>query len=238
VTPEALDSALQLTGASAAPSTRKALTCSTFVLSQNRLPRTGVSRGPLGTAAAYGEDLPKHGAATETRTIADLENKIRDLIVLRTDADLRMPYEEAARSFELEWDYTGLPAKAADALMENQASKSALEDAQTRNAERVRACGRNTRLRARHRPTDGHLLSAGSAAPISYASSCGSAVNCIPLIGSKIVCTWFLSEVMRSLTMNSFVLRLCRHASRYDMGTAATEPLIPRPEVPRCTSSG
>jgi hypothetical protein len=47
-----------------------------------------------------------------------------------------MPYEEAARSFELEWDYTGLPAKAADALMENQASKSALEDAQTRDAGR------------------------------------------------------------------------------------------------------
>jgi hypothetical protein len=92
---------------------------------------------PWWTAVAYGEDLPAHRAATETRTIADLENKIRDLIVLRTGADLRMPYEEAARSFDLEWDYTGLPSEAADALMEYHESKSALENAQTRYAERA-----------------------------------------------------------------------------------------------------
>jgi hypothetical protein len=47
----------------------------------------------------------------ETRTIADLENKIRDLIVLRTDADLRMPYEEAARSFELSGIIPACPLK-------------------------------------------------------------------------------------------------------------------------------
>src|SRR5580693_5216711 len=56
--------------------------------------RVLVSReDPWWTAVAYGEGLPAHGAATETRTVADLEHKIRDLIVLRTDADLHMPYE-------------------------------------------------------------------------------------------------------------------------------------------------
>jgi hypothetical protein len=99
--------------------------------------RVLVSReDPWWTAVAYGEGLPAHGAATETRTVADLEHKIRDLIVLRTDADLHMPYEEAARSFSLEWDYAGLPAEAADALAGYHESKLALEDAQTRHAER------------------------------------------------------------------------------------------------------
>jgi hypothetical protein len=34
---------------------------------------------PWWTAVAYGEGLPPHGAATETRTIADLEDKIREM---------------------------------------------------------------------------------------------------------------------------------------------------------------
>jgi hypothetical protein len=68
--------------------------------------RVVVSReDPWWTAVAYGEGLPPQGAATETRTIADLEDKIRDLIVLRTDPDLHMPYQEAVKNFDLDWDY-------------------------------------------------------------------------------------------------------------------------------------
>ena len=73
-------------------------------------------------AVAYGEGLPPHGTATETRTISDLEEKIRDLIVLRTDADLHMPYDLAVRDFELDWTYH-LPPDAAEALEEYRESK-------------------------------------------------------------------------------------------------------------------
>jgi hypothetical protein len=99
--------------------------------------RVVVSReDPWWTAVAYGEGLPPHGAATETRTIAGLEDKIRDLIVLRTDADLRMPYEEAARSFDLDWSYD-LPPEAAHALSEYRQSKRELAEAQDRYANRA-----------------------------------------------------------------------------------------------------
>ena len=99
--------------------------------------RVTVSReDPWWTAVAYGEGLPSHGAATETRTIADLDEKIRDLIVLRTDADLRMPYDEAVRSFDLDYTYD-LPPEAAEALKDYQRSKRELAEAQDRYAERA-----------------------------------------------------------------------------------------------------
>ena len=96
--------------------------------------RVVVSReAPWWAAVAYGEGLPPHGAATETRTIADLEEKLRDLIVLRTDADLRQPYEKAAHSFDLNWHYD-LPDDAAAALRDYLQSKQGLADAQSRYA--------------------------------------------------------------------------------------------------------
>jgi hypothetical protein len=99
--------------------------------------RVVVSReDPWWVAVAYGEGLPPHGAATETRTIADLEEKIRDLIVLRTDADLRLPYEVAVQSFDLDYSYD-LPADAAKALADYQESKRELAEAQNRYAERA-----------------------------------------------------------------------------------------------------
>lgn len=99
--------------------------------------RVTVSReDPWWTAVAYGDGLPPHGAATETRTIADLEEKIRDLIVLRTDADLHLPYEKAVQSFDLEWSYD-LPDDAAYALRDYQHSKRELADAQERYASRA-----------------------------------------------------------------------------------------------------
>lgn len=99
--------------------------------------RVVVSReAPWWTAVAYGEGLPSHGAATETRTIADLEEKLRDLIVLRTDADLRQPYEKAAKSFDLNWHYD-LPDDAADALQDYLQSKRDLAEAQDRYASRA-----------------------------------------------------------------------------------------------------
>jgi hypothetical protein len=99
--------------------------------------RVTVSReDPWWTAVAHGPGLPPHGAATETRTIADLDEKIRDLIVLRTDADLAMPYEYAVRSFDLDYDYD-LPAEAADALDDYRRSKQELAEAQARYAERA-----------------------------------------------------------------------------------------------------
>ena len=103
--------------------------------------RVVVSReDPWWTAVAYGRGLPPHGVATETRTLADLEDKIRDLIVLRTDADLDMPYEKAAHSFGIDWDVSGLPDAAGKALRDYQDSKRKLADAQeqyARQAERA-----------------------------------------------------------------------------------------------------
>jgi hypothetical protein len=97
--------------------------------------RVVVSReDPWWVAVAYGEGLPTHGAATETRTIADLEDTVRDLIVVRTDADLRVPYEYAARTFDLAWEYE-LPPQAKAALADYFESKHELAEAQARYAE-------------------------------------------------------------------------------------------------------
>jgi hypothetical protein len=100
--------------------------------------RVVVSReDPWWVAVAYGDGLPEHGAATETRTIASLEDKIRDLIVLRTDADLHMPYDEAVRSFDVKWDFSGLPTEAELALIDYQKSKQELEAAQAKYADQA-----------------------------------------------------------------------------------------------------
>lgn len=100
--------------------------------------RVVVSREePWWVAVTHGEGLPAHGAATETRTIGDLEDKVRDLIVLRTGADLRMPYEDAARGVDLEWSYD-LPPEAEAALRDYQESKRELVAAQARYAENER----------------------------------------------------------------------------------------------------
>ena len=99
--------------------------------------RVVVSReDPWWVAVAYGEGLPPHGAATETRTISDLEEKLRDLIVLRTDADLRIPYDMAVKDFELDWTYD-LPPDATEALAEYHDSKRELAEAQDRYSERA-----------------------------------------------------------------------------------------------------
>jgi hypothetical protein len=100
--------------------------------------RVVVSREePWWVAVAHGEGLPDHGAATETRTIADLEEKVRDLIVLRTGADLRTSYEAAAEDIELEWSYD-LPPEAEVALRDYQESRRDLAVAQIRYAENER----------------------------------------------------------------------------------------------------
>jgi hypothetical protein len=99
--------------------------------------RVVVSReDPWWTAVAYGEGLPPHGAATESRTIADLEDNVRDLIVLRTNADLRMPYEKAAATLDLEFAYD-LPDEAAEALKDYRQSKLELAQAQERYTDRA-----------------------------------------------------------------------------------------------------
>jgi len=89
---------------------------------------------PCWVAVAYGDGLPPHGAATETRTIASLEENVRDVIVLRTNADLDLPYEQAAQSLTLVWDYDGLPGDAAAALREYLDSREKLAEAQERYA--------------------------------------------------------------------------------------------------------
>lgn len=100
--------------------------------------RVVVSReDPWWVAVAYGDGLPSHGVATEARRIADLEDEIRDLIVLRTDRDLDMPYEKAVADFVLDWSYD-LPAEAAEALAEYQESKRELAEAEAKYAERMR----------------------------------------------------------------------------------------------------
>jgi hypothetical protein len=76
--------------------------------------RVVVSREePWWFAVAHGEGLPWHAAATESRTITGLENEIRDLIVLCTDAGRRMPHPQAALSFGPNWDYDLPPGAAA-----------------------------------------------------------------------------------------------------------------------------
>ena len=74
---------------------------------------------PWWVATAYGEGLPDHGVSTQSRTITGIEAEIRDLIVLRTDADLRMSYEKAVHSFGLDWEYD-LPSAAEKKLLEYQ----------------------------------------------------------------------------------------------------------------------
>jgi hypothetical protein len=97
--------------------------------------RVVVSReDPWWVAISYGAGLPDHGAATETRTISDLEDKVRDLIVLRTGADLRKPYEVAIRGLDLEWSYD-LPPYAETALRDYRDSKRELAAAKVRYAE-------------------------------------------------------------------------------------------------------
>jgi hypothetical protein len=99
--------------------------------------RVVVSREePWWVAVAYGEGLPPHGAATETRTIADLEDNVRDLIVLRTNSDLLMPYEKAAAALDLDFSFD-LPVEAAEALADYRKSKLELAEAQERYAERA-----------------------------------------------------------------------------------------------------
>lgn len=83
----------------------------------------------LWVAVARGPGLPEHGAATESRTIAALEDTVRDVIVLRADLDLEMPYEKAAHSFGLDWEYD-LPADAESVLETYRASKLRLSQAQ------------------------------------------------------------------------------------------------------------
>ncbi len=99
--------------------------------------RVVVSReDPWWVATAYGEGLPEHGVATESRTIAGLQDEIRDLIVLRTDADLRMPYKQAAHSFGLDWEYD-LPPDAEKKLRQYQESRLRLTEAQATYADRA-----------------------------------------------------------------------------------------------------
>jgi hypothetical protein len=99
--------------------------------------RVVVSReDPWWIAVSCGAGLPDHGAATETRTISDLEDKVRDLIVLRTGADLRKPYEAAARALDLEWFYE-LPPDAEAALRDYRDSKADLDAAKVRYAQRA-----------------------------------------------------------------------------------------------------
>jgi hypothetical protein len=101
--------------------------------------RVAVSReDPWWVAVAYGEGLPEHGAATESRTLAGLEEKIRDLIVLRTDADLSMPYDEAVRSFDLEWSWD-IGTHAAAALDAYRAARIAADAAQAQYAAMAQA---------------------------------------------------------------------------------------------------
>lgn len=78
---------------------------------------------------------PSNGAAGRC-AISDLEEKLRDLIVLRTDADLRIPYDMAVRDFELDWTYD-LPPDATEALAEYHESKRELAEAQARYSERA-----------------------------------------------------------------------------------------------------
>jgi hypothetical protein len=99
--------------------------------------RVVVSREhPWWVAVAYGEGLPEHGAATESRTIAGLEETVRDLIVLRTDADLRLPYRRAAHSFGIDWEYD-LPAPAKAKLESYLQSKLVLTDAREHYADQA-----------------------------------------------------------------------------------------------------
>jgi len=137
---------------------------------------------PWWVAVAHGEGLPAHGAATETRTIADLEDKVRDLIVLRTGADLGMPYEAAARGIDLELEYD-LPPQAEAALRDYEQSKRDLAAAQARYAEDERQAASVLRAETRASVRDvavlmgishqrvqqllaslGHVLSRGSRA--------------------------------------------------------------------------
>jgi hypothetical protein len=108
--------------------------------------RVVVSReDPWWVAVAYGPGLPQHGAATEARAIADLEETVRDLIVLRTDADLDAPYESAAAALDLAWEYN-LPPDAVSVLDDYRRSKQELAEAQAQYTERALRAARVLRF--------------------------------------------------------------------------------------------
>lgn len=50
----------------------------------------------------------KGSCATDGETRADLEALVRDIIIIYTDRDLRMPYDEAMKDFDLEWEEPSL----------------------------------------------------------------------------------------------------------------------------------
>ena len=68
--------------------------------------------------------------ATEAKKIADLEDMVRDLIVVMQDLD-------SPDSFDLEWDYD-LPAEAAEALKDYLRSKREHEEAERKYLEDAR----------------------------------------------------------------------------------------------------
>ena len=81
--------------------------------------------GDWWTALAVGPRLEPTGhAASETRSIAALEEDVRNTIAVLTDRDLDMPHEKSINDFDIQWDYSGLPESNASALADYFAVKA------------------------------------------------------------------------------------------------------------------
>lgn len=72
--------------------------------------------------------------ATESRSIASLEDEVRDIIAIMTDRDRELPYDAATHDFDVIWDCSSLPEPAAKALADFFSAKRALTEAEARYA--------------------------------------------------------------------------------------------------------
>lgn len=95
--------------------------------------------GDWWTALAVGPRLEPTGhAASETRSIAALEEDVRNTIAVLTDRDLDMPHEKSINDFDIQWDYSGLPESTASALADYFAVKAERNELENRYAASVR----------------------------------------------------------------------------------------------------
>lgn len=103
--------------------------------------------------------LSNGSTATEAQSFAALEDEVRDIIVLMTDRESDMPYDEAVRDFNLEWDFSRLPHKVAQPLAEYLALKAQRNELEKRYLaiEKLAAIGLVDVLHASHRDTAAFL---------------------------------------------------------------------------------
>jgi hypothetical protein len=98
-------------------------------------------------------ELSGGGTATEATVFSALEDEVRDIIVLMTNRDADMPYEDAVKDFDLDWDFSSLPQEASEPLIEYLAVKAQRSELEKRYLmlEKAAAIGLADVMHASHR---------------------------------------------------------------------------------------